>query len=403
MPKVFEGIKVLDFTWAGVGPITTKYLADYGATVIRVESSTHPDILRTSPPYKDGIPGLDRAAYWAYFNCNKYSVSINMRHPKGVELVKRLVAWADIVAESFVAGMMERWGLGYEELKKIKPDIIMYRTNIQGCTGPYCQIRGTGVNLAGLSGFVHLSGWADRSPIIPYGPYNDFIAPRFGASMLIAALDYRRKTGKGQLLDMSQFEAGVNFLAPVMLDYFVNGRAADRAGNSCPEAAPHNAYRCRGEDAWCAISVFSDEEWQAFCRVIGNPAWTRDKKFSSAAARKENEAELDRLVEAWTAKHTPKEVMTAMQAAGVAAGIVATSQDVFEDPQFKARNHFWVMKHKVLGEFPHLGELGVLSETPGEGRMPAPCIGEHNEYVCTTLLGMPDDEFVALLAEGVFE
>jgi len=403
MPDVFAGVKVVDFTWAGVGPITTKYLADYGATIIRIESRNRPCILRTTPPYKDGLPGVDRAAYFAIYSSNKYSMSVDMNHPKGVELARRLIAWADVVAESFTTGTMEKWGLGYEEVKKIKPDIIMYRTNMQGQTGPVCRLPGTGVNLVGLSGFAHLCGWPDRVPSQPYGPYTDSVAPRFGAAMLIAALDYRRRTGKGQLLDMSQFEAGINFLAPLMLDYFVNHGMASRMGNFCPYAAPHGAYRCRGQDRWCTICVSGDEEWQSFCHAIGNPEWTKDKKFSTLSGRKEHELELNHLVEGWTINHTAEEVMTLMQGNGVAAGVVQTSQDLFQDPQLEHRHHFWTLNHGEIGAFPHLGQAAVLSKTPAQPRMPSPCLGEHNEYVCKEILGMSEAEFDQLLIEGVFD
>jgi crotonobetainyl-CoA:carnitine CoA-transferase CaiB-like acyl-CoA transferase len=201
--KPFEGIKVVDFTWAAVGPLTTRYLADYGATVIRIESRARPGLLRTTPPFKEGRPGVDRAGYFAIYNPNKYSMTINMKHPKGIRLVKKLLGWADVVADSFTTGVMEKWGLGYEEIKKIKPDIIMIQSNMQGHSGPHCRLPGTGVNLVGLSGYAHLCGWPDRVPSNPYGPYTDVIAPRFAGAMLIAALDYRRKTGKGQLIDVS--------------------------------------------------------------------------------------------------------------------------------------------------------------------------------------------------------
>jgi crotonobetainyl-CoA:carnitine CoA-transferase CaiB-like acyl-CoA transferase len=401
--QVFDGISVLDFSWAGVGPITTKYLADYGATVVRVESTSRPCILRTTPPYKDGIVGMDRAGYFAIYGPNKYSMTINMKHPKRTELVNKLVGWADVVAESFTAGVMESWGLGYEQMSKIKPDIIVYRTNMQGHSGPHSSLPGTGVNLVGLSGFAHLCGWPDRTPSNPYGPYTDIIAPRFGAVMLIGALDYKRKTGKGQLIEMSQFEAGVNFIAPLMLDYFVNGRVATRRGNECSHAAPHNAYRCRGQDRWCVIAVFSDEEWTSFCEVIGNPPWTKDVKFSTFLGRKKNEVELDRHIEGWTANHRAEDVMAMMQAKGVNAGVVKKAEDLYQDPQLKKRNHFWVMDHKELGPFSYLGEAAVLSETPAQPRLPSPCLGEHNEYVCKEILGMSEADFDQLVVEGVFD
>lgn len=403
MPKVLEGIKVADFSWVMVGPMSMRYLADYGATVVHVESRTHVDLLRTTPPYRNGVTGIDRAGYFGQYNANKYGITLNLNHPRGVEVAKKLIAWADVVAESFTPGTMEKWGLGYEEIRKIKPDIIMYRTCMQGETGPHCHLPGTGVNLVGLSGFAHLCGWPDRAPTQPYGPYTDSIAPRFGVAVLIAALDYRRRTGKGQLLDMSQFEAGVSFIAPAMLDYFVNHRVADRMGNHSPNAAPHNAYRCRGQDRWCTIAVFSDEEWQSFCQAIGNPPWSREPKFATLLNRKENEDELDKLIEEWTITHTAEEVMNLMQKGGVAAGIVETIQDLYEDPQLKHRNYFWVIDHREMGPFSYFGQACKLSKTPAEGRMPSPCLGEHSEYVCQEILGMPESEFDQLLIEGVFD
>lgn len=403
MPRVFEGIKVLDFTWVGVGPITTRYLADFGATVVRIESTSHPCPLRTAPPFKDSNPGVDRSGYFALFSPNKYSMTVNMNHPKGIEVIKRLISWADVVAESFIAGMMEKWGLGYEEIKKIKPDIIMYRTCMQGQTGPHSRTRATGVSLSGLTGFTQLCGWPDRTPTNPYGAYTDLIAPRFGAAMIIAALDYRRRTGKGQLLDASQFEAALQFTAPLTLDYFVNHRVAERRGNFCPYAAPHGAYRCRGKDRWCVIAVFTDEEWQSFCRVIGNPSWTKEPRFATLLGRKKHEQELDRLVEEWTINHTAEEVITLMQREGVAAGVVQTAQDLFQDPQLKHRDHFWTLNHKEMGPFSHMGQACHLSKTPAEARMPSPCLGEHNEYVWKEILGMSEAEFDQLLIEHVFE
>ena len=393
----------MDFTWAGTGPMTIRHLSDWGATVVRIESETHPCFIRTTPPYKDGKPGLDRAAYFALFSANKYSMCVDLSHPRGKEVIKRLVSWADIVADNFAAGMMEKWELGYEDLKKIKPDIIMFRTNGQGQTGPYSQLRGVGVNFATLAGFAYLCGWPDRTPINPYGAYTDVIGPRFGAAMLIAALDYRRRTGKGQLLDMSQFEASVHFLTPLVLDYIVNHHVANRMGNYCPYAAPHAVYRCRGEDRWCAIAVFSDEEWQSFCRVIGSPSWTKEPGFSTLLGRKEHEAELDQLVEEWTINHTAEEVMTLMQREGVAAGVVKTTQEMYEDPQLKHRDHFWKLNHEGIGPLSHLRQAtSYLSKTPAEARMPSPLIGQHTEYVCKELLGMPEEEYVSLLLDGVF-
>jgi crotonobetainyl-CoA:carnitine CoA-transferase CaiB-like acyl-CoA transferase len=252
-----------------------------------------------------------------------------------------------------------------------------------------------------LSGFSWFSGWPNREPVQPFGAYNDFIAPRYGVVAVLAALRYRQKTGKGQYIDLSQLEAGIQFLAPQMLDYTVNGKERDRVGNASPSAAPHGVYPCL-DGRWCAISVSTDEEWQAFCTIIGNLAWSRQSRFSTLLARKKDEDELNRLVSEWTAKFTPEQVMSLLQKAGVSAGVVESAKDLCEDPQLKSRQHFWAMEHPVLGKYEHLGEAAILSKTPARPRMSAPCLGEHTEYVCKQLLHMPDEEFVELVNEGVF-
>lgn len=402
--QVFEGVKVADLGWAIAAPMIAKYLADHGAEVIHIESATRPDSLRGSPPFKDNIPGLDRCGYFAYFHNNKYGMTLNLNHPQAVEVFKRrIVSWADVVAENFRAGVMSKWGLDYENLKKVKPEIIMISTCNQGQTGPDAKQPGQGTQLVALSGLLHITGWADGEPRLPYGAYTDIIAGRLGIAALIAALDYRRRTGKGQRLDLSQFEASLHFLAPLLLDYTVNRRVANRMGNRCPCAAPHGAYPCRGEDKWCVITVFTDAEWEKFCQAIGNPPWTKEPKFSTVPSRKENEDELDRLVGEWTSKFTPKEVMEIMQSAGISAGVVQTCEDIHQDPQLKYRHQFWELEHPVIGKYSCLGPAFILSKAPANLHMPSPCIGQHNEYVCTKILGMSDEEFVDLLAAGVFD
>ena len=311
--------------------------------------------------------------------------------------------WADVVAENFSPGVMERLGLGYEELKRLKPDIIMLRSSNQGQTGPIARQPGLGTHLSALAGFLHLTGWPGRSPAPPQVAYTDYISQKFTTAILVAALDYRRRTGKGQLLDVSQLETGLQFLMPVILNQEVNNRESDREGNSCPYAAPHGAYRCKGDDRWCVIAVFTDDEWDAFCKVSGNLPWTKEPRFATIRGRKKNEEELNKLVEEWTIKYSAEEVMVKMQAAGVSAGVVKSPEDIYQDPQLKHRNLFWVLNHREMGDFPVLGQVSILSKTSAEGRMPAPCLGEHTAYVCSELLGISDEEFVQLASEGVFE
>ncbi len=379
----------------------TKYLADYGATVVRIESRDHPCFLRTSGPFKDGIAGPDHTGYFAFFNPNKYSMLLRLNHPKGLEVAKRLICWADVVAENFVPGTLAKLGLDYDQVKKIKPDIIMISSSGQGQTGPLAKIPIGGNWLVALSGFSWFSGYPGRDAVQPFGAYNDFIAPRYAVVAVLAALRYRQRTGKGQYIDLSQLEAGIQFLAPQILDYTVNSREGDRVGNASPSAAPHGVYPCR-DNRWCTISVSTDEEWQGFCKVIGNPPWTRETRFATFLSRKENEDDLNKLVGEWTINHSPKDVMRLMQKAGVPAGVVENAKDLCEDPQLKSRRHFWSLTHPIIGKYQHLGEAAILSKTPAQPRMPAPCLGEHTEYVCKQLLHMSDKEFIELLNEDVF-
>jgi crotonobetainyl-CoA:carnitine CoA-transferase CaiB-like acyl-CoA transferase len=403
MGKPLEGVKVVEFSWVIAGPQVSRCLADFGATVIKVESNTYPDLIRTTPPYKDGIPGVNRSGYFSNFNCNKYGVSLNLNHPKGVDIAKRLISWADIVVENFAPGRMRKWGLNYEELVKIKPEIIMISLAIQGQTGPHAHHPGFAFNAEALAGFYHLTGWADRMPSLAQGFYGDVLTPRLGLCAVLAALDYRRRTGKGQYLDISQFEVAGYFLAPLLLDYFVNGREAHRMGNRSLLAAPHGVYPCLGEDRWCALSVCSDEEWQGLCRAMGDPQWCKEPKFATPLSRKANEEELDKLISSWTKNFPPEELMLLLQKEGVAAGVVSTNRDLSNDPQLRHRDAVWYLHHPEMGLHGYDNWSFELSLTPAEGKMPAPCLGEHNEYVYTQILGLSQEEFITLLNEGVFD
>lgn len=395
-----EGVKVADFCWVWTGPTTTKVLADFGATVLRIESKKRLGVWRIQLPFKDDVPGPNRGAVFNSINTGKMAVTINLAHPKGIELAKKFVAWADIVADNFAGGAMERMGLSYEVLKKIKPDIIMMSSALMGQTGPWHDSPGYGDQLSAISGLHQIAGWPDRIPG-EIGFYTDFIAPRFNALTILAALDYHRRTRKGQYLDIAQHQGGVQYMAPLLLDYVVNKRVAVRRGNQDDYAAPHSAYRCRGEDRWCAVAVFTDEEWESFCRVIGSPAWTKDSRFATLEVRKENEEELNKLIAAWTVDQLDEHVMNQMQAAGVGAGRIGTTEDQMEhDPQLKYRHFYWEQDHPELGKYRPPRQPCVLSKTPCEIRR-APLVGEHNEYAFKEILGMTDDEIAELVIEDV--
>jgi benzylsuccinate CoA-transferase BbsF subunit len=398
----FAGVKILDFSWAGVGPYSVNYLAFFGATVIKVEDHKRADVLRSLGPFKNGEPGPENSYYFAYAQTGKrYNISLNLAHPRGLEIARKLILWADVVVDSYSTGAMEKFGFDYEHLKDIKPDIIMLRTCMHGHTGPMAKQHGQGFVLTALSGFDGITGWPDRTPAGIPGAFTDYIGPQFNALALIAALDYHARTGKGQYVDNSQHESGVQLLAPLILDYTANRRDNRARGNRLEHAAPHGIYRCQGEDRWCAIAVFTDKEWQSFCKVIGNPALAEDPRFNTLTNRKKDEDALDKLVEEWTGRHSAEEVMSLLQSSGVAAGLVANAEDQSVDPQLKYYRFFETIEHLTMGKVPfHHGRCFRLSRADYEvGR--ATLIGEHNEYVYTHILGFSAEEQAQMARDGI--
>jgi crotonobetainyl-CoA:carnitine CoA-transferase CaiB-like acyl-CoA transferase len=400
--NALTGVKVADFTWSVAGPLTVKFLADHGAEVIHIESSTRPELLRVLPPFRDGKPGINRSAYNACLNNNKYGLSLDMNHPRAKEVLQRLIHWADVVTENFSPGVMAKWGLSYEDLVKIKPEMIMFSTSQMGQTGPRAKVAAYGTQLVSLAGFTYLTGWADRDPTGPYGPYTDTTLPHIGVAAIMTALIHRCRTGKGTYIEISQFETALNFISPVLLDYAINHRVVTRNGNRCPDSVPHGVYRCRGEDRWCAIAIFSDEEWGRLCQVMGRPELATVPRFGSLQLRRENEDEIDRLISEWTAERSAEEVMRVLQNAGIAAGVAQTGQDLLEnDPQLAHRRFFRKLKHKEIGKHYYEAPPFRLSKTPCELTTPGPRMGEHNEYVCKKILGFSDKEYNDLMTDGV--
>ena len=273
-PGVLAGLRVIDFTWVWAGPIIGRHLADYGAEVITVENGDYLDLARQLH-FKNGVVDPDMAVAFTNYNAGKKSLTLNMAMPEAIAIVKRLLAMSDILVESMTPRAMRKWGLGYEEICRIKSDIIMLSTCMQGQTGPYCMSPGNGAILPALSGISELTGWSDRGPLGQGGPYTDFLAGAMGAAAVMTALVHRQRTGQGQYIDMSQNECAMHFITTAFLDYSVNGRVATRLGNQRPGFAPHGVYRCQGDDAWCTIAVRTEEEWQALCRAMGHPAWTQ--------------------------------------------------------------------------------------------------------------------------------
>lgn len=403
MSGAFDGVNILGFTYAGTANFAMRSLGMHGATVVRVESQTRPCNLRLATPFKDGKPGINRSGFFAMANNDRYSIALNIKHPKARAVLERLVRWADVVVENFTPGTLVRMGLGYEDISATKPGIIMLSISSQGQTGPHQSVASYGPQLQALTGHVNLTGWSDRGPCQIDQSYPDFIAPTYAVTALIGALIYKHKTGKGQYIDCSNLEPAVQWIAPVLLDYSVNQHIQTRAANHVSSACPHNAYRCKEEDSWCAIAVTNEQEWSSFCNVIEKPELKNDPRFATLLHRKKNEDDLDLIINSWTANYTAKEVEQKMQSVGVSAGKVQSLKDMFSDPQLRHRKYFRQLNHPEMGTYHAHAPSYILSETPAELKLPAPCLGEHTELVCRQLLGMSDKEFIELLGENLFE
>lgn len=395
-----EGVKVADFSWIGVGPITAKALADHGATVVRIESDDPPDRLRLVGPFTDDIPGIDRCQFFASFNTSKLSLHLNLKHPGGHDIARRLLSWCDIAIDSFTAGTMDRLGLGYETAREANPGIIMATTCLFGQYGPAAKLAGYGYHAASISGFYEVTGWPDRAPGGPWNAYTDTIAPRFLTTTLLAALDHRRRTGEGQYIDQAQMESALHFLAPELLDVQLSGQSARRNGNLDPAAAPHDAYPCAGDDEWCAIAVETDEQWLNLRAVLGEPEWARDPALDTLAGRQARADDIDRHLSAFTVAHEPRELMVLLQEAGVPAGAVQRSSDHLCDPQLAHRRFFRPLQHPEMGEVPYEGHQYRIEGYDNGPRLPAPCLGEHTYQVLTEELGFGAEEAAELLVSG---
>lgn len=400
-PLPLSGVKVLDMSWFMVGPMTTKPLADYGADVVHIESSVRVDAQRTPGPFKDDIRTPEHCGDYGQVRTSQRSITIDIAKPGGHELVMQLARWADIVVDNFAAGTMDRLGYGYEALRAVNPAVIMLSCCGQGQTGPHNMSKGGGGHYAALAGFNDLTGWPDGEPGY-LGAYTDFVAPRFNVSLLLAALDYRRRTGCGQYFDVSQCETSMHWLAPMLLDYTANGRIATRAANRQAQAAPHGAYPCH-DDRWCVIAVRDEQEWAGFRAALGDPAWAREPRFARHADRKANEDALDALVTAWTRTLDPDTVMRRLQAAGVGAGVVQRGEELIEhDPQLRHRGFWQVLAHPTLGDYhapQHAFQLPDAPLTLRRSRM----IGEDTSEVLQSVLGMSEDEIAELAAAELLQ
>ena len=406
----FAGLKVVDLSWIGVGPITAKHLADHGATVVHIETEDPPDRLRLGGPFQNDQPGLNRSQFFGDFNTSKLGCTLNLKNPVAIDVAKRLIAWADVYLESFTPGTVTDLGLGYDVASALNPSIIMVSTCLMGQTGPAAHYAGYGFHAGAVAGFYEVTGWPDRPPDGPWIAYTDTIAPRFLATSVMASLDHKRRTGQGQHIDAAQLEMALHFLTPELIDFHCNNRIATRNGNRDPGMAPHGVYPCAGDDQWCAIAVVDDEHWRALRTALSEAAsseqrnieaaWAADPRFDTIAGRLQHQDTLDEHLSDWTRPQTPAAVMDQLQAHGIAAGIVQRSSDLLRDPQLAHRGFYRHLDHPEMGRIPYSGHQFTIAGYKSGPRFPAPCLGQHSRTVMRDLLHMSDTEIDAAYAAG---
>jgi crotonobetainyl-CoA:carnitine CoA-transferase CaiB-like acyl-CoA transferase len=431
-----DGLRAIVLTQAWAGTFATELLGLMGAEVIQIEARQRLDSWRGG--YGGKIPAAlrDRPEAAHPWNCsplynsvnlNKQNVTLNLGHPEGLAIFKRLVPFADIMAENFTPRVMGNLGLDYASLTKLRPDLIMLSMSAYGATGPYANVPGIGGTIEPMAGMSALLGYEDGPPLNSGQMYPDPVAGYFGAAAVLVALHYRERTGKGQYIDLSMQEANMTFIADALMDYSANRRVRGRLGNRHPTIAPHNIYPTRGpgvggqgpagsaahadprpptpnpggEDAWIAIAAETDEEFRRLCTVAGHPEWAGDSRFADAAARKRNEAALDALIAAWTGTRDAFALEAELCAAGVPAGVVRDGAEVLATDHLRERGMVVPVAHPEAGTHLQAGAPWRLSRTPGGVTRPAPMLGEHSREVLARFLGIDDAEYARLESLGV--
>lgn len=396
-----EGVRIADFCWLWAGAYATGLLALLGAEVIKIESMARPDPSRKMTlTVGQAFEGIDHSPIFNSINLNKLSVRLNLKQPEAVVLAKKIVQISDVASENMRPGAMDSIGLGYDVLKEVKPDIIMLSSSAFGAEGPLRRYGGYAPSFACYSGLAHLTGYSDGPPN-PMTGSTDLMSATTSAFAIMAALNHRQHTGQGQHIDMASVESLAVFTGDALMEYIMNGRVQSRNGNHDRIMAPHNCYRCRGDDKWVSIAVATDEEWQAFCNAAGHPEWASDERFADTYSRWKNERELNDLIGEWTVNYTHYEVTEILQKAGVAAIPSFSNEEIFSDPHFKARELAVEVEHPSMGKQVVLGPPWRLSETPARVTKSAPTMGENNEHVFGEILGMSGKEIARLIEEEI--
>ena len=405
--KILEGIRVVDLTTVYAGPMGTRMLADLGAEIIKIESPNRPDLFTRMTAYPDNEPpekeNWNAGGYFHFLNAGKLGISLDLSTEKGKEIFKKLVKISDIVMENFSPRVMDNLGLGYEELKKVKPDIIMVSMSGLGHYGPLRDYYMYMTGMEGMSGLTYITGHPEYPPLLSNYAYGDWMLGVTGTAAALTALYYRKKTGKGQYIDVAGREAIVVHIGDVIMDYTLNGRVKEREGNAHPEMAPHECYRCKREDSWINIAIENEDQWKALCKLMGKEELKDDPRFSNMEARIKNRDELNKIIEEWTSQYDHIELMEILQKEGIPSGAVLTMKEVFLNPHLIQRGFFEVIDHgKDVGKRP-IGKQMPAKFVGYESYVPsrAPKFAQHNEYVFCELLGMSKDELKKLEEEKV--
>jgi crotonobetainyl-CoA:carnitine CoA-transferase CaiB-like acyl-CoA transferase len=404
--RLLDGIRIIDLTMVFAGPVATKIMAELGAEVIKIESIQHADVFTRGNVYPDNMPGddpWDRGSNFHALNAGKKGISLNMGDPRGRDIFKRLVAISDAVVENYSPRVMENWGLGYETLRQVKPNVIMVSMSGLGHTGPLRDFYMYVPGMEGMSGLTHTTGYPDAPPLLTGHAHGDWVTGANAAAALMTALFYRQRTGQGQYVDVSGREAVACHLGDIIMEYTLNGRDPQRTGNDDPSAAPHGCYRCQGDDRWVNIAVETHEQWLALCQTAGHPEWAVDARFASAEARRRNAAQLDAVIETWTSRLDNREAMGLLQSAGVPAGAVLDMRGASLDPHLHDRGFFYPIDHgpgtgvRPVGSQIPAKFAGVDSFTPKR----APRFAEDNAHVFGSLLKMTPEEIESLARDKV--
>jgi len=389
---ILSGMRVLDFTWMLAGPYATRTLADFGAEVIKIQCA------KTLGGVEYNLGG-----YFNTWNRNKRSITLDMSHPEAREIALRLTEISDVAIENFSPRVMSNWGLDYDSMKEVRPDLIMASMSAMGQTGPWKDFVAYGPTVQALSGLTYLTSFHQDAPMGLGYSYADVIAGLYAGLAVLAALEYRDRTGEGQYIDISEYEAACTLIGPTLLDVSLNDNESLPTGNQGDhlQAAPFGCYRCLGTDAWCVIAVFNETEWQALCRVMNHPEWTVQERFSTMSKRKIHAKELDNMLEEWTKRLSPFDLVKLLQEEDVPAGIVQNAEDIALDPHLRARDYFVGLEHSVLGMTFSDASPIRLSDKASAGWKAAPLLGEDNRYVYMELLNFSESKLTSYIEKGV--